>query len=48
MESNDKSAPSAISTALTVAYMAGDIVAQLDKGTTKDDPLAATEQVIAT
>ncbi len=45
---DDKAAPSETGTALTVAYMAGDIVAQLDKGKTKDDPVAATEQVIAT
>ncbi len=45
---NDKSASSETSTALTVAYMSGDILAQLDTGRTKDDPLAATEQVIAT
>ncbi len=45
---NDKSTPSEAGTVLLVAYMSGDILAQLDKGTTKDDPLAATEQVIAT
>ena len=44
----DKTTPSETGTALTVAYLAGDIVAQLDKGTTKDDPLAATKQVIET
>ena len=44
----DKATPNETGTALTVAYMAGDIVAQLDKGKTKDDPVASTEQVIAT
>ena len=43
----DKTTPSATGNALVVAYMAGNIIAQLDRGQTKDDPLAGTEQVIA-
>ena len=45
---DDKATPSETGNALTVAYLAGDIVAQLDKGQTKDDPVAATRQVIET
>ena len=33
---------------LLVAYVAGDVQSQLDSGKTKDDPVAAAEQVIAT
>ncbi len=45
---DDKSVPEDTGRVLLVAYMAGDIQSQLDSGKTKDDPVAAAEQVIAT
>lgn len=43
-----KSLPEETGAVLLVAFVAGDIESQLDSGKTKDDPVAATEQVIAT
>ncbi len=44
----NKSVPEETTRILIVAYVAGDVQSQLDSGKTKDDPVAATEQVIAT
>ena len=44
----NKSVPEETSQVLVVAYVAGDIQSQLDSGKTKDNPVAAAEQVIAT
>lgn len=45
---DDKSTPSETGQILLVAYMAGDILAQLDKGRTKEESVASIEQVIVT
>ena len=44
----NKSVPEETRQVLLVAYVAGDVQSQLDSGQTKDDPVAASEQVIAT
>ena len=45
---NDKKVPDEAGKVLLVAYVAGDIQSQLDSGKAKDDPVGASEQVIAT
>ena len=42
------SVPEETSRILLVAYVAGNVQSQLDSGKSKDDPIAAAEQVIAT
>ncbi len=44
----NKAVPEETSQLLVVAYVAGDVQSQLDSGKTKDDPVAAAEQVITT
>ena len=44
----NKSVPEETSQVLIVAYVAGDVQSQLDSGKTKDNPVAAAEQVINT
>ena len=44
----NKSVPTETSAVLLVAFVAGDVESQLDSGKTKDDPVAGSEQVIAT
>ena len=45
---SNKSLADDIRSMLLVAFVAGDVQSQLDSGKTKDDPVAASEQVIAT
>ncbi len=45
---NDSKVPKETGNILLTAFVAGDTRAQLDRGKAKDDPLAGTEQVIAT